>query len=260
MDGLKEEVFGGLAAVERAVSSLLVALGREDEFLTLAIMILLALLAITALWLGLLAAARGLLRGLGMGGADARAVEQEAPRLRDPGGFGPRLPEPARLDVVPAAKPRRPGEPAQRSLSPLAVPHVARSAAPMNPVAPGPRVESLALTEPPAGHWSPVRRVRLDRLPAPAPLRAVVSARPEWTGQVVTGSLQEAGAVEVCRLMVRQAAPPRGGDAVRAVDYRVCGLPRVDAEGIRRPDVLVYTALDRGFVPRAGRGRSGERD
>jgi hypothetical protein len=85
-------------------------------------------------------------------------------------------------------------------------------------------------------------------LPDPAPLGPVVSARPEWTGKVVPTSLEEAGAVEVCKVLSRRAMP--GSSApVRAVDYRICGLPRVDGQGLRQPDVLVYTVADRGFVP-----------
>lgn len=99
----------------------------------------------------------------------------------------------------------------------------------------------------------PVHYVRLTRLPHPEPLGAVKSARPEWTGAVVPTSLEDAGAVEVGCVPVRHepTAKAKGRDSVRAVDYRISALPRVDASGVRRPNMLVYTALDRGFVPKA---------
>jgi hypothetical protein len=108
-------------------------------------------------------------------------------------------------------------------------------------------------TQEPAHRALPIRHVRLARLPRPAPLGAVKGARPEWTGAVVPTSLEEAGAVEVARILVRHESAGKNRKSVRAVDYRISSLPRVDAAGQRRPNMLVYTALDRGFVPKASR-------
>jgi len=106
-------------------------------------------------------------------------------------------------------------------------------------------------THPPADHALPIRHVQLARLPQPQPLGAVKNARPEWTGAVVPTSLEEAGAVEVTRVPIRHPTAAKGRDSVRAIDYRISALPRVDAAGQRRPNMLVYTALDRGSAPKA---------
>jgi hypothetical protein len=114
--------------------------------------------------------------------------------------------------------------------------------------------QELSLDAPQAEDQAmPVHHVRLARLPRPEPLGAVKSARPEWTGAVVPTSLEDAGAVEVARVSMRHepTAKAKGRNSVRAVDYRISALPRVDAGGLRRPNMLVYTALDRGFVPKA---------
>ena len=114
-----------------------------------------------------------------------------------------------------------------------------------------PRALEPSLGALPAGHALPIRHVRLSQLPHLQPLGAVKSARPEWTGAVVPTSLEEAGAIEVARISVRHESAAKSRDTVRAVDYRISALPRVDAAGQRRPNMLVYTALDRGMVRKA---------
>jgi hypothetical protein len=99
----------------------------------------------------------------------------------------------------------------------------------------------------------PVRHVRLAKIPHPQPLGSVKSARPEWTGAVVPTSLAEAGAVEVTRVSVQHELSAKERDTVRAVDYCVSALPRVDAAGRRRPNMLVYAAFDRGLMPKAAK-------
>jgi hypothetical protein len=119
---------------------------------------------------------------------------------------------------------------------------------------PGPEAQEPSLAGEahlPADHALPIHHVRLARLPHPQPLGAVKSARPEWTGAVVPTSLEEAGAVEVARVSVRHDSSAKTRDAARMVDYRISALPRVDAAGQRRPNMLVYTAQERGLVPKA---------
>lgn len=130
-------------------------------------------------------------------------------------------------------------------------PAAAVTAALAPPAPPAPKADEPSLGDLPAGHALPIRHVRLSQLPHLQPLGAVKSARPEWTGAVVPTSLEEAGAVEVARILVRHELAAKSCDTVRAVDYRISALPRVDAAGQRRPNMLVYTALDRGLVRKA---------
>jgi hypothetical protein len=256
MSGWESEAIRWFGLAEQQVAGLLRLIGQDNELLTLGTMTLIALMILAVVWALVLELLGTLLALFGAGGE--REPEGSAPDLRERGfAFGPALSrdEPGRLDVVPSAGekgPRLKARPAEEPRANAPAPR-ARSAARLREAAGG---SPGALAVSPADDF---RQVQLRQLPQLTDRGHVVSARPEWTGKVVPGSLQEAGAVEVCRVLTRRPSALAGSQSVRAVDYRVCGLPRVDDEGRRQPDLLVYAVADRGFLPKTGPAKPGRR-
>jgi hypothetical protein len=242
--GSAYEVIRWLELAEERMSQLLGQFGPTSEIVTLGTVVLVALLAVAIAWallLGLLRMFAGL---FGAGGRrekphfDARAAGHVGfAAMAEPAG-------PGRLDVVPSALARQ----APQLVEPeIKTPSVRpRGTARLSQAAGG--TSSGAL---PISPLDDLKRVQLKRMPQLPDRGLVVSARPEWTGKVIPSSLQDAGAVEICRVLSRRTPALAGNQTVRAVDYRVCGLPRVDGEGRRQPDVMVYTVADRGFLPKS---------
>jgi hypothetical protein len=246
---------------EREVARVLHLMGQDNEALSFGIVVLGLFLGLALAWAVVLGSLQSVFRLFGSGrgpalaasGPDFRDMRYDAPmRTRD---------EPGRLDVVPMAgpAPRR-----KRRPEPSAAPEPAVRAEdePVMVKPEGRLAQAAGRAIPkrsnPLSALGGVRRVKLRSLPDLAPLASVISARPEWTGKVVPSSLEEAGAVEVCKVLSRRSMP--GSTApVRAVDYRICGLPRVDGDGHRQPDVLVYTVADRGFLPKGAQPKSAKR-
>ena len=257
MNGWAAQLARGFAGAEHEVARLLHLVGQDNEVLVLGLVILGLFLGLAVAW----ALALGLLQGLFrlLGGGGRRVASVGGPDLRDfdcaPAMSGP---ERGRLDVIPSASPApHPGRGARAVPEPVESPAAMHFEATPAPPKPETRLAqaagaAAAGASVPLSALGGVRRVRMRTLPSLARLGPVVSARPEWTGKVVPSSLEEAGAVEVCKVLSRRPVPGRSAP-VRAVDYRICGLPRVDGEGRRQPDVLVYTVMDRGFLPKGGR-------
>jgi len=258
------EVIRWLGLAGERVAALLGQFGLNNEMVTLGAVVLIALLAVAIAWALLL----GLLRMIaGLFGAGRR----ETPHfeVRSEAGFGfadaaPAAAGPGRLDVVPSAAvrqaPRISTRPAEEPVHEPRAPQLStpplrpRSASRLSEAAGGSRAGAL-----PISPLEDLQRVQLKQMPRLSDRGLVVSARPEWTGKVIPSSLQDAGAVEVCRVLSRRQPVLAGNQTVRAVDYRVCGLPRVDGEGRRQPDVLVYTVADRGFLPKSAPAKQGRR-
>lgn len=262
MSDWASEAMTWLAFAEQQVAALLKLIGQDNEVVTLSVVVLVALVTLAIVWALLLAFLRGFLALFG-GGRPRETVSFDRPQ----GGFAAFTPasagasEAGRLDVVPSAA---------ATQAPRLSPREAFSVKAQEPRVSTPRPSKARprLSEAAGGATSgalpispsdDLHQVQLRQMPQLADRGRVVSARPEWTGKVVPSSLQEAGAVEVCRVLSRRAPTLVGNETVRAVDYRVCGLPRVDGEGRRQPDVLVYTVADRGFLPKNAPAKQGRR-
>jgi hypothetical protein len=263
---------------EQQVGAALKLIGQDNEMITLGVVILIGLVTLSLVWalvLGFLRVIVGI-----FGGGSKDRPEGDDPRRE---GFvlaASPTRERGRLDVVPSAAPRlRPADPAPKMREPgqsePSRPEPSRTepsrpepsrpeiGAPRDGGASRPRLsEAAGATARGALPISPtddLHQIQLRQLPQLAHRGRVVSARPEWTGKVVPSSLQAAGAVEVCKVLSRRAPALAGNETVRAVDYRVCGLPRVDGEGRRQPDVMVYTVTDRGFLPKGASAKQSRR-
>jgi hypothetical protein len=252
------EVIRWFTLAEQQVGEALKLIGQDNEVVTLGVVALIGLLTLSLVWMLFL----GLLRGIvGLfGGQDKGGTAGD---LRREGFVFAGAPERGRLDVVPStAVKTRPLAPAPKIREPENAPAPEIRA----PKSPSPRTR---LSEAAGGNMDrgalPIRpgddlqQIQLRQLPQLSDRGRVVSARPEWTGRVVPSSLQAAGAVEICKVLSRRAPTLAGNETVRAVDYRVCGLPRVDGEGRRQPDVFVYTVADRGFLPKGAPAKQSRR-
>jgi hypothetical protein len=279
MDGWAAKAQAWFGIAEQKVASLLHLVGQDNEVLAFGIVVLGLLLALLLTWAVLLGVLHGFL-GLFGGGGGGRKAAPQGPDLRD-AGFAPVMlrDAPGRLDVIPSVAPAlsvpvspeqewamaaadrqqmalmgKPGKAPMAKESGVVEPSAPAAASKSKALKSDPRLAQAAGALPAPGPSATprgaIQRIKVKHLPEPAQRGAVVSARPEWTGKVVPSSLEEAGAVEVCRVLSRRATAPGNAAPVRAVDYRVCGLPRVDGEGHRQPDVLVYTVADRGFLPK----------
>lgn len=235
--------------IEALVGSALGLIGQDNDVVVLATSAFVALLVLTMVWALVLTLMRGFLGLFERPRASAQKSD-----LREI-GFTPGAREPGALDVVPGAM-NPPDFAAKEAAAPPVRAAAARSSSRSSRLsqAAGKRSE----TDPLALHRATeadVHRVALKQLPRIEDRGVLASARPEWTGAVVPSSMQEAGAVEICKVLSRRPSAIAGSEGVRAVDYRVCGLPRVNTDGRRQPDVLVYTVADRGFIPKGKKPR-----
>jgi len=259
MERWTAEALKWFGIAEHQVAQILHQFGQDSEVLAFGVVVLGLLLALAIVWSVFL----GLLRGFfGLfGGGGGRDRTPQGPDLRD-AGFVPVTARdaPGRLDVIPSAATAL-AEAEREQMALAGKPAKAVAAVEAAPgFAPSKRDARLAKAAGAAPRINPVtqsagavQRIKMKHLPAPAQRGPVVSARPEWTGKVVPSSLEDAGAVEVCRVLSRRATASGNAAPVRAIDYRVCGLPRVDGEGHRQPDVLVYTVADKGFLPKGAK-------
>lgn len=246
--------------VQEHVTQGLHAMGQDSELAQVVAMLFLALVGLALLWGVLLVIVRAVLALFGGGAPEVSSRREEALSFGARGDEDRR--DPARLDIpatraaaeeeewVPNHRTKPLSQAAGRTRQ-----NVRAEAPSAGPSVVGNAAETTVArsAERPAERFTgPFLQIKMASLPNPVERGSVVSARPEWTGRVVPSSFQEAGAVEVCRVLTRRTpAIAASADTVRAVDYRVCGMPRVDGEGRRRPDVLVYTVADRGFLPKA---------
>jgi hypothetical protein len=259
MSAWGSEVIRWFTLAEQHVGAALKLIGQDNEVVTLGVVALISLLTLSLIWMLFLGLLRGVV-GLFGGGSDRSGAAGD---LRREGFVFAGAPERGRLDVVPSAAVKtRPLAAAPKIREPEVTPTPEIRA----PKSPAPRTR---LSEAAGGNTDrgalPIRpgddlqQIQLRELPRLSDRGRVVSARPEWTGRVVPSSLQAAGAVEICKVLSRRPPALAGNETVRAVDYRVCGLPRVDGEGRRQPDVLVYTVADRGFLPKGAPAKQSRR-